>query len=97
MIELLKLISVPRFPDDDDGDGDGDDVVSFTNPLAAGSEAGNLSSDDDDDDDANGDDNDVPEFPDYFEADFQDFRMMPRSAALRKLNDLIKRARLARV
>ena len=44
MIELLKLISVPRFPDDDDGDGDGDDVVSFTNPLAAGSEAGNLSS-----------------------------------------------------
>ena len=28
---------------------------------------------------------------------FQDFRLMPRSAALRKLNDLIKRARLARV
>jgi len=28
---------------------------------------------------------------------FKDFRMMPRSAALRKLNDLIKRARLARV
>ena len=25
MIELLKLISVPRFPDDDDGDGDDDD------------------------------------------------------------------------
>ena len=45
----------------------------------------------------NDDDDDVPEFPDYFEADFQDFRMMPRSAALRKLNDLIKRARLARV
>ena len=58
----MKLISVPRFPDDDDGDGDGDDVVSFTNPLAAGSEAGNLSSDDDDDDDADGDDDDVPEF-----------------------------------
>ena len=45
----------------------------------------------------NDDDDDVPEFPDYFETDFQDFRMMPRSAALRKLNDLIKRARLARV
>jgi len=28
---------------------------------------------------------------------FKDFRLMPRSAALRKLNDLIKRARLARV
>jgi len=28
---------------------------------------------------------------------FKDFRLMPRSAALRKVNDLIKRARLARV
>jgi len=28
---------------------------------------------------------------------FRDFRLMPRSAALRKLNDMIKRARLARV
>ena len=28
---------------------------------------------------------------------FKDFRAMPRGAALRKLNDMIKRARLARV
>ena len=47
MIELLKLISVPRFPDDDDGDGDGDD---------------NGDDDGDGDDDDDNDDDDVPEF-----------------------------------
>ena len=42
MIELLKLISVPRFPDDDDGDGDGDDN---------GDDDGDGDDDDDDDND----------------------------------------------